>query len=448
METHGLLRSGDRVLLAVSGGVDSMVLFDLFLQFRSELALTLGVVHVNHQLRGDESDEDERFVAAAAHSEEIPFFSTRVNVKEYQRARKLSKQEAARDLRYAFFEEVRVRDGWDHVATAHQANDNAETVFINALRGAGVRGLSGIPIRRETGAVIRPLLFARRGEIEMYANERHIAYREDASNRSPLSRRNQIRHSVLPLLDAELGTDAVESLNRVSSLMRSLGGLLKTEVSRALPDIVSTEGNSTRISLSALSSLPLFLREEIILSVFRSIGIEPTAQKVQACMELGDHPTGKSLDLSAHWSLLHDRGVLILYPKEGVPEVYHDVAIGGTYDLGTFRFSARALNEVPHNFGGPPGVQAVDGGRLGKLVLRSWHEGDWFIPLGMSGRKKLSDFFVDARVPRSAKHAIPVLESDGTIVWICGMRVDQRFSIGPATRQAVELRYEQLSPHS
>jgi tRNA(Ile)-lysidine synthase len=439
---HSLLKPGDRILLAVSGGIDSMVMLDVFLELQPTWNFSLAVAHVNHQLRGTDSEKDEQFVQAAAQARGMQFLSVRVDVHAYQSENRLSKQEAARALRYAFFEQARIETRSDVVATAHQADDNAETVLMNALRGAGVRGLSGIPLRREPGSIIRPLLFAYRTEIEHYAAARNLRHREDASNASLAYTRNAVRQKLIPFLNDELQTDSSRSLNRVSALMRSLGEKLSLETAKISANIISVRGGATALAIRALQSQPLILQEEVLLGVLRNLGIEPTTQKVQACLELCNQPTGRSLDLSADWCILHDRGELLLHRRMAVEPFSREITVGQEYDFGGFRFTARPLERVPNRFDHRDGTEVVDADRVGHMVLRTWRDGDWFVPLGMKGRKKVSDYFVNAKISTIEKQATPILESDGAIVWVCGYRLDQRFSISGSTKRALELRFQ------
>jgi len=439
---HRLVKPGDRVLLAVSGGIDSMVMLDVFSRMQSGWNLSLSVGHVNHQLRGADSQKDEEFVRTSAQALGLKFLSDRVNVREYQSEHRLSKQEAARALRYEFFERSRIETQSDVVATAHHADDNAETVLMNALRGAGVRGLSGIPTRREPGSIIRPLLFAYRSEIEQYAIARNLRHREDLSNSSLAYTRNALRHTLIPFLNEELRTDASKSLNRVSALMRSLGEMLSFETAKIASDIVNVRDGMTVLSISALHLQPLVLQEEIVLGVLRDHGIEPTAQKVQACLGLCKQPTGRSLDLSADWCVLHDRGELLLHHRIITEPFTREIIVGQEYDFGAFRFTAQPLDGIPDRFHRQEGTEVVDADTVGHLVLRTWKKGDWFVPLGMSGRKKVSDYFVNSKISKLGKHATPILESDGAIVWLCGHRLDQRFSISGSTKRALELRFQ------
>ncbi|MCI0706985.1 MAG: tRNA lysidine(34) synthetase TilS [Ignavibacteriae bacterium] len=441
-----LLAPGSHVVLAVSGGIDSMTMLHAFADLRPHRNLTLTVAHVNHQLRGEESDGDEAFVRHAAELLGLPFFSPRVATMGYAHEKAIGKQEAARELRYEFFERIRQQVQADAVATAHNADDNAETVLMNALRGSGVHGLAGIPLQRDQGSLIRPMLFAYRTEIEQYAHEAGVEFREDSSNASQDYTRNKIRHSVIPSLEANVGANVAQSLNRISDIMREVGQRLSTETGAIFQKVVRQDGERVEVDIPLLLRQSPLVQDEIILSVLRRLHVEPQAEKVFAIFDLCSSQTGRSLSLSGSVSVYRDRSHL----NFGEPLQQHEftlpVELGRLYMYGNFEFAAERQSSLPTELRGNGSVEFVDSERLnGPLVLRNWHAGDWFIPLGLHNRKKLSDFFIDAKVPRHQKHDIPVLVSGGDIVWVCGYRLDERFMVSPKTASVVKLQY---TPHS
>ena len=225
---QGLANAGQSILVAVSGGVDSMVLLDLFARIRHSWKLRIALAHVNHGLRGVESDGDEEFVRMKAAHYHLPFYRTKVDTLSFASQERSTKQEAARELRYAFFEETHKAVGADVVATAHQANDNAETILLNLVRGTGLRGLAGIPVKRDN--IIRPLLFAYRTNIEEYAKEHSIDFRTDSSNSSLEYKRNLMRLEIIPSMESVFGPDILHSINRVSSTVRQFAASLDTQV--------------------------------------------------------------------------------------------------------------------------------------------------------------------------------------------------------------------------
>jgi tRNA(Ile)-lysidine synthase len=424
-----------------------MVMLHLFNGLKESWNLQLSIVHVNHHLRGGESDQDEQFVADAASECNLPFFPMHVDVPSYQAAHRVSKQEAARELRYQAFETAKLKAAAELVATAHHADDNAETVLMNALRGAGIRGLSGIPLRREKGSVIRPLLFVTREEISRYAELKGIRYREDSSNVSTVYARNALRRVVIPELEALTRTSVVESLNRVSSIMRSLQERVQSELNNRMPSIVAHESDRVTVSLDAFLREPMYLQEEMMLEIFRSLGIEPSARKVQSCLDLCKRSSGRFLQLASQWRLYRERDKLIFSAPPRDEGFEYRIEMGKEYSFPQFRFGSTEINAVPEYFEDSGAVEYIDADKVGSsFILRNWKRGDWFLPLGMESKKKLSDFFTNEKVPLLAKRSTPILESEGSIVWVCGLRLDQRFRITPTTKHVVKLEYSLSIP--
>lgn len=332
------------------------------------------------------------------------------------------------------------------VATAHQADDNAETVLLNVLRGTGVRGLAGIPSRWESGSIIRPLLFARRDEIEKYARKNDITFRTDSSNESMEYRRNFLRKAVMPVLSAEVHPDIVGSLNRLASLMRQLEKRIAMQVEARWDKIVHVdEQERMTLGVAPLLSVPLFLQEEIILRCLRTLCRNVEADNVHAILDLCSHPTGHSVRLSRSVAAYRDRDRLVFVQAKAPDLPHQHVNLGGRYTFERFHLSLTGPLPIPDAYGNDRKTEYVDADRLGaNLVVRSWKEGDWFVPLGMRTKKKLSDFFTDEKVPLFEKRTIPILESEGEIVWICGKRLDDRFKVTSRTRSVVRLEFTPL----
>ena len=447
MRLTGLLQPGDTVVLAVSGGIDSMVMVHLFTALREEWNLQLAVAHINHQLRGDESDGDESFVRRIAESMGIPFFCKRVDTLGLVDETGLSKQEAARDARYEFFEEVRQEVKADSVATAHQADDNAETVLMNALRGAGIRGLSGIPQRREPGTIIRPMLTFRRRDIEQYAGDCKVQYRTDSSNDSTKYRRNYLRHTIIPMLESSSESDVIASLNKLSASMRQLDEMISQEVRLSLKEAGFLPNESEpSLGIGFLRSKAPYLQEGIVLEILRNLGADVESEKVHRLLQLCELKTGSVVQLSKSLHVYRDRDRLaFVRPREEAP-LHQVVSLGDSYSFGGFQVSLSPPMSPPSSYSPDKRVEFVDAKKLGDhLLLRSWQDGDWFIPLGMNAKKKISDFFVDEKIPLTKKHSVPILESDGTVVWVCGRRLDDRFKITPETENVVRLEYQPTS---
>lgn len=442
---RNLINHGDRILVSVSGGVDSVVLLDVLQRFRKEWKLELAVAHVNHQLRGKESDEDEQFVKELSRQKNIECYIERANTKSLAETKKISLQEAARELRYEFWTKLRQSLGFHSVATAHHADDNAETMLFNLIRGTGVHGMSGIPVVRKDAAVIRPLLFATREQILGYAHEHNLTFREDSSNIKTDYTRNFLRHQVVPLLKEKINPNFAASLLRTSELFDKLEHYLDsiiTEESKTV--LVSSSRTELVYNILELHKKSPFLQEYLLyssLKKFADTDIDFTT--VNSILQLSRLETGSSISLSHNMTAFRDRERLVIRYTEPTNVFEHHITLGQEYTFEDFRFASSLVNKA--TFSDDHSIECADAEKLSdKLILRQWRDGDWFIPLGMHEKKKLSDFFIEQKVPIFQKHSIPLLESDGNIVWVCGYRLDERFKITNHTTKIAQFVYQ---PH-
>lgn len=448
-----LLGERSKILVAVSGGVDSVVLLDLLAGERDHLALTLAVAHFNHQLRGTESEDDERFVKERACAYGLECYVERADTAEVARLTKRGVQDTARALRYGFFDKLLLSSGFDRIATAHTADDNAETVLLNLFRGAGVQGLAGIPVFRSDRNIIRPLLFAERKEIAAYTQEVGLPYREDSSNDTDHYTRNFIRHRVLPLVREQVNPTIVQTLCRSSEVFRELEAYLSYNARHHLDLMVTRRtADDLHLAIPGMRGVPVLLRQQIVmLAAEQFTGRRPDFDQTARVLDLMDGATGAWVPLSQDHVVYRDRDALVFRKAEPMSEFRIVVQQNHRYDLGGFHFSSELLSGVPDQAAGRP-AEYVDADKLkaGDLVLRTWSDGDAFMPLGMQAMKKVSDFFVDAKVPVYEKRRFPILETtDGTIVWVCGQRIDDRFKVTGETRRVLKLEFHRTQdrPH-
>lgn len=445
-----LISEQGKIVVAVSGGVDSMVLLDLLARERDALGLSLIVAHFNHQLRSSESDADERFVKERAEQYGIEAYVDRAGTAECARQARLGIQEAARNLRYDFFSKLLESSGYDCVATAHNADDNAETVLMNLFRGAGVQGLAGIPVHRHDRRIIRPLLFARREEIEAYAAAEQVPFRNDSSNAKDDYTRNYVRHQILPLVRDQINPKVVETLQRASELFRELEGFLMHSARAAL-DVVASESTpgELKLSIPRLRGHPVLLQQYLVMLAAQQItGQRPEYDQVGRILDLTEGLTGSWVTLSNRHGVYRDRDTLVIRTTDEPAEFRVHVLQNHWYDFRDFRFSSTLLNEGPQPLQGGGEVEYVNADQIppGHLVLRTWSEGDWFVPLGMKTRKKISDYFVDAKIPLYEKRNYPVLETkDGDVIWLCGQRLDDRFRLTPQTVSVLKVEFHRRS---
>lgn len=431
IEDHALVEPGDRVLLAVSGGVDSMVMLSLFVRGGYDVA----VAHCNFQLRGQESDEDEVLVEQEARRYGIPIYNKRFDTEREMELTGDSVQVAARRLRYTWFEELCREHGYAEIASAHHADDSIETFFINLFRGTGLKGLTGISI--VNGRVIRPLLFASRREILDYANAHKIPFREDSSNRSTKYLRNKIRLGIVPRLreispafssvmgrNVQRLTEAQLFINHGIQLIRERVEEVHDGLTYIYPDRID----------------PGFPVGYVIYELLNGYGFR--GDVVDSLIDsLREGTSGKRF-YSRDYVAYTDRGNIIVGPicetdtcsvtvQRGTPKIYCGNSVMFFHNLDIDNVETLA---VPRN------VALLDADLLRyPLEVRRWQEGDSFIPFGMSGHKKVSDFLIDQKVPMVEKQRQFVVVSGGEIVWVAGRRIDDRYRIGSKTENVLKI---------
>jgi tRNA(Ile)-lysidine synthase len=424
VKTNALCSRQDPLLLAVSGGLDSMVMFHLFLR----AGFRISVAHANFQLRGQESDGDEAFVRDTCLRNEIPFFSHRFETVDFARVNRLSIQMAARELRYQWFGQLVVNHGLTKIATAHHRGDFVETVLLNLVHHQSLKGLTGIPIQNQT--IIRPLLFASRNQLEAYAAETEVAWREDESNSTLHYERNKIRHGVIPVLK-EINPSLEETIYEVGK--RALGEmeLVQRGLESWMREYVRTEGETQVISKMGLFAVQH--PASILATLLEPIGFHYD-QCESIVQSLGGQP-GKVF-YSDSFQAVIDRKDLLVEPMVALPNYLQisrqeSEVLNGSLRLSISTQSTQTIESDSRK-------AFLDADKLHyPLIWRPWREGDSFHPLGMEQRKKVSDFLVDQKVSRIDKGKITVLESAGEIIWLVGYRIDHRVRITAETKSVL-----------
>ena len=431
-----LWKEGDKVTLAVSGGIDSVVMLQLFHQ----AGIPCIIAHCNFNLRGAESDGDEHFVRSLAARLEIPVYVASFQTESYAEQEKVSIQMAARILRYDWFEELCEETGCQSVATAHNRDDSEETFFLNLMRGTGIRGLTGIQSRN--GRVIRPLLFASRSMIQEYAGNNQLAWREDSSNLKTDYTRNRIRHMLIPVI-REMNEKSAETMQSNIERLRYASAVYHNFLAEKKRNLLHRQGKFQTIQIGSITAEPF--GESLLYEILSDFDF--TAPQVREIFR-GLHGSAGKQYFSLSFRLIRDRGTLILEPLKPLNRKRY--YIDNPYNDITEPIHLRlSLIQIGYDFDIPaePGIACVDFDKLDfPLIIRRWENGDYFRPLGMSGMKKLSDFFIDNKVPVPLKENSWLITSGKDIVWVAGMRIDDRFRIGPETKRA--LRMELVSPET
>jgi tRNA(Ile)-lysidine synthase len=422
----------EKILLAVSGGIDSVVMLHLF----ARAGFSFAVAHCNFGLRGEESDADEAFVKKLAKKYKVPVYTEQFETEAFAGREKISIQMAARVLRYEWFGKLLREEGYAYLATAHHLNDTLETVLLNLTRGTGIAGLHGI--QPKNGRVIRPLGFADKEALYDFVVENQLAWREDSSNESNKYQRNLVRNEVVPLLrqiNPNLEETMAQTVERIAAVERVFAArieALRREVFRAENEV------------GFIDSEKLRREPEPVIELYELL--KPYHFNYYQAVDIGqalDAEPGKRFDSPTH-TLVKDRAQLVITPKSLA--LYES----GKLDRDQPRFKnevvkleAQTLPALGYRIPGSPRMAALDLQTLYfPLRVRRWKEGDWFCPLGMTSKKKVSDFLIDEKIPLNLKERVRVLLSGDSIVWVIGHRIDNRFKITDKTEQVYQLVLE------
>lgn len=428
IEKYQLLEESCPVLVGLSGGADSIALLTLLVK----LGYSCIAAHCNFHLRGEESMRDERFAEEYAKTLQVPFLKTDFDTEQYAAANHLSIEMAARELRYNWFEEKRSETGAQAIAVAHHRDDSVETVLMNLVRGTGIRGMSGI--RPKNGYVVRPLLCVTRKEITAWLDARNISYVTDSTNLSDAYTRNFIRLRVLPLLE-EINPSVRTAIARTADHLSAAEAVYMHVVEQAKAEVLD-EGN--RISIPALMHYPS--PDAILYELLKAYNFSRTvSEDIYAALE-GE--PGKQFFSPTH-RLVKDRDYLLLSSIETKPEQTYVLSGNEEKWVGPVELSFNKV-VISENFHirKDKNIAYFDYDKLAfPLTLRTWKDGDWFIPFGMKGRKKLSDYFSDRKFSRFEKERVWLLCSGNDIIWIVGERPDNRYSIGSATKCALIVNF-------
>ena len=427
IKKHALYNDGNMWLLAISGGLDSMVMLHLCHKAKFNIA----VAHCNFQLRGEESEADTQFVNEACTRLSILYHQKYFDTKEYAKSNGMSTQMAARDLRYQWFEELLSNNEYEYISVAHHAQDNLETVLLNLARGTSISGLRGMQPKADN--IVRPLLSFTREEIESFAKQENIKWKEDSSNASEDYKRNYLRHQVIPAF-TKLNEGFYSTFENTLEKNLEVEKVFNEKVMALRPFIEST-ATGFRFSKSAIinSGIGAFQLAELL----KSFGLN--YQQGKELLIALEGISGKTFNTSTHQLLVDRDYVFISEPKS---PAFKPFLIEESQNQ--FHFSGEAYKMKQRSGDIPvdrnPKNAFLDLEKLKfPLRVRAWQEGDSFFPLGMKGKKKLSDFMIDQKIPLNLKDQIRVLTSGEHIVWVIGHRIDDRFKAKPQTTQILHI---------
>lgn len=445
---HHMLEPRDRIGVAVSGGIDSVVLLDILASLRGRLHLALTVLHLNHGMRGEEASRDQRFVQALSEQYALPYVDQEVDCPRYREEHSLSPQAAARELRYLFFEEAIEGHALDKVAIGLTADDQAETVMMRLIRGGGTRGLKGIPPVR--GRYIRPLIEVWHEELLAYARHKGLSFVQDSSNLKNDYLRNRVRHELLPTLQ-EYNPSMKDRLLHLAQVLGEDESYLEGLTDEVAKRIMAGDEERS-IPISQLRSLPPALQARVLQRAFADLSAGgvleyPHVKGIKDLIEGGGGSKRFALP-GGYWAQrIYDTLILGQEVEKpgGLAEAV-DLAVPGRTRLDALGVEIEASigpKKLPPR--PDPETAYLDYDRLTvPLRARSCRPGDSFIPLGMKGHKKLKAFFIDLKIPWQERGKIPLVVSGDAICWVGGWRIDERFKVGKGTKKVLKLTMKKL----
>jgi tRNA(Ile)-lysidine synthase len=437
-----LIEDNDKVLLAVSGGIDSTTLLFVLLEIQKKIGFELGLAHINHMLRGKESERDEEFIKKLALRLHLPFYVNRVEVKKIALNKGLSIQHAGREARYGFFNEVMTEYGYNKIAIAHNLDDQIETFLLRALKGTGLRGLSSIPIKRD--AIIRPFLNTYRADIAKYAGLHGISFVEDSSNNKIVYERNFLRKEIFPVME-KLNPLFKEKLFFLLKDLTYIDHLFADKATAFLKKHQRNKEGDISLDIDSLNKNDDETKFRVISDIIASLEPEfvPLREHLHQIKNIlsADKPNlVATLPHGVKIKKIYDH---LLFTKKPLASPIKEIfllSMGKNvlrpFGLDLYLSQPRKIARL---FSKNKNIALFDSDKLGQLTIRTFMNGDTFMPLGMKGKMKLKDFFISLRVPQEKRRTIPLLLSDNDIIWIIGLRIDERFKITKSTSKALKV---------
>lgn len=423
---------GAKFLLAVSGGVDSVVLCELCKQ----AGLKFSIAHCNFGLRGEESERDEKFVRSLSKKYGVEVFVKKFDTQNYAEEKKLSIQEAARELRYDWFVQLKKEKGFSFTLLAHHAEDNIETLLMNFFRGTGLQGLTGMPEEnRDEKFFLRPLLNVRRTAIVEFANQNKLQWVEDSSNASSKYTRNFFRNELLPQIRKVYPQVEENLLNTIDRFIK-INALYQTSVEELKKKVCEVNGSEVRIPVLKLMK---YRHTSLIYEIIKDFGFGE--KQVEEIIKLSEADSGRFME-NENFQIIKHRNWFIIAPKSNTGDT---IVIEEGMDKLSFsggRLEVKQILKEKFSLQKKDNIAQLDAKSIEfPLLLRKWKQGDYFYPLGMRKKKKLARFFIDQKLAKNQKENVWVLESNKKIIWIAGMRIDDRFKITDSTKEILQISW-------
>lgn len=441
IDRHRLIDEGDKILVALSGGPDSVFALYFLKKYERRLKINkLSAIHVHHQLRGGDADEDEQFCGRLCQQHGIQFHAVKVNVKQFAEKNKFSIEEAARFLRYGSFRRYAELTSSNKIVTAHNMNDNAETMLFNLFKGAGLKGISGIPIQRQE--IIRPFLSLTKQEILGYLDKGSLTYRTDKTNFNLDFKRNYIRSEIIPRIKEEINPQLEEALFHSSEIFTNSARVIQKQVDNVFVKNVRINEKQLHIDTSIAEEHGKEILGEVFKRALKQyFKYEMSFDEFIELNKLYFNETGKSVTFGSGLTAIKERTKIVVQ-TEDEEDTFEPVEIKAGSSVqttkGVIGINIEKDRELLYSESGSSELISADN-TDDIFILRRWKNGDKFIPLGMKGFKNISDFLNEQKIPPSLKREQLVLTNDNNIVWVVGYRIDDRYKVNNDTKKIYKL---------
>lgn len=452
IKDNNLIKSGDKVLVALSGGPDSVCLLNILYNLKAELNIEIGAAHLNHLLRDKDAFEDEEYVKTLCKSLDIPCFVKRVDINKYSKDKKMSSEMAGRDARYNFFDDIVKDEGYTKIATAHNANDQAETILFRLMRGSGIEGLCGIKVRRDK--IIRPILCLSRKEVEEYIEINNLKPRIDKTNFEKIYNRNKIRLDMIPYIKENFNEDIIQTLNRMSVLLQKDNEFIENSARSFYEKHCIEQSDYFIIKKEMFDNKEAVVTRVIryALTNFSKTHYDFEMKHIYEICNLAKNNSGKAIDLPNKIYAENIYGDIYIKERININniDVKQEIVVNKNeingkkifFNNENIEFSVLKndsnLDLNQNNF-----IKYFDFDKINDSIsLRKRKNGDKIIPLGMKGSKKIKDLFIDMKVPKEERDCIPLLCFDENISWIVGIRVSEEYKITNKTKNILRVIVE------
>ena len=447
IDENNLINKNDRILVAFSGGPDSVFLLQFFNKFKRRFKIEIGALHVNHRLRGKDADKDDEFCEKICRELRIEYFSVKKNVKSFAARRKISLEEAGREIRYSVLRKAALKNNYNKIATAHNSSDNTESILLNLIKGTGIKGISGIAVKRDN--IIRPIIKLSKNEILNYLEQKKLDYRIDETNFSNDYERNFIRNEIIPLIKNRLNPSLENSVFNSSEIFKKISLKIDKEIESFLNTVrYNKKQNILTLFPGKLENLDQglwgdFLKE----AVKRNFLVQLSFNDIKKIILLFGSRTGKRINLSDNLSAVKERNQIVIFANSEVKRFYRNrkIEINKPVRVEGKTLSINRVSKDDVQLSDDKSIEYISADKCGEFFIRTWKEGDRFFPIGFNlpggrfGSKKISDFLNEKKISSILKKKQLVLTTRNNIVWVLGLRLDNRFKITGNTKKVYRL---------